>query len=253
MHRASKRSFGIGQGDAILWPFGAGNRRLHACHVELQALIKLWNHGIIPPHPLRLGIGLNQSDRIRVATGETQIIQGLIINGEQAAGGAILRSHVGDSGAIGQRQLCHPRTIKLDKFPHHAVLAQHLHYGEHQIGGGSARWQRANKLKTHHLGHQHRDRLPQHRRLSLNAANTPAQYTKPIDHGRVRIGADQRVGIGYPRLIDKHGARQCFKIDLVHNPHIRGHHLEVVKRLLSPFEEAVSFTVTGELHIGIVG
>lgn len=37
--------------------------------------------------------------------------------------------------------------------------------------------------------------MSKHDSLSLDSSNTPSRHTKSINHGRVRIGPDQTVGI----------------------------------------------------------
>ena len=38
------------------------------------------------------------------------------------------------------------------------------------------------------------NRLPEHARLGFDAADAPADNAEAVDHRRVRIGADERVG-----------------------------------------------------------
>ncbi len=47
-------------------------------------------------------------------------------------------------------------------------------------------------------------RLAEHGRLGLDAADAPAEHGEAVDHRGMRIGADQRVGIG-----DLDGLRSC--------------------------------------------
>ena len=50
-------------------------------------------------------------------------------------------------------------------------------------------------MHAHHIRRQEIDRLAQHARLGLDAADAPADDAQAVDHRRVRIRADQRVGI----------------------------------------------------------
>ena len=52
------------------------------------------------------------------------------------------------------------------------------------------------RRNAEHRRDQHRDRLAEHRRLGLDAADAPAHHAEPVHHRRVRVGADERVGIG---------------------------------------------------------
>ena len=85
---------------------------------------------------------------------------------------------------------------EFDEFVDHALLAQYLGDGEHQIGGRGAGRQRAGELEADHLRNQHGDRLAQHGGFGFDAADAPAQHAQTIDHGGVRIRADQGVRIG---------------------------------------------------------
>jgi hypothetical protein len=68
--------------------------------------------------------------------------------------------------------------------------------GEHQVGGGDAFLQLAGQLEADDFGDQHRDRLAEHRRLRLDAADAPAEHAEAVDHRGVAVGADAGVGIG---------------------------------------------------------
>ena len=54
-------------------------------------------------------------------------------------------------------------------------------------------------LKPIDFGDEHGDRLAEHRRLRLDAADAPAENGEAVDHGRVAVGADERVGVGDTR------------------------------------------------------
>ena len=85
---------------------------------------------------------------------------------------------------------------EFDELADHALLAQHLGDGEHQVGRGDALLELAGEPEADHLGQQHRDRLAEHRRFGLDAADAPAEHAEAVDHRGVRIGADAGVGIG---------------------------------------------------------
>ena len=46
------------------------------------------------------------------------------------------------------------------------------------------------EAEADHLRDQHGDRLAEHRRLGLDAADAPAEHAEPVDHGGVAVGAD---------------------------------------------------------------
>src|SRR6266536_366846 len=85
---------------------------------------------------LLLGIGLDEGDLLGRAAGEPQVAQRLVVDGEDRAGGAVLRRHVADGGAVLDRDVADPGTVELDELADHAVAAQQLGDGEHQVGRG---------------------------------------------------------------------------------------------------------------------
>ena len=110
------------------------------------------------------------------------------------------------------------------------------------------------ELEADHFGQQHRQRLAEHRSLRLNAADAPAEHGKPVHHGRVRVGTNERIRIrdleGALLLADRHllfpgphRLRQIFEIDLMTDAGARRHHREVRECLLAPFQEFVAFLV----------
>src|SRR5205823_9466745 len=103
---------------------------------------------------------------------------------------------------------------ELDELPHHLRLAQHLGDGEHQVGGGHAGAQLSLQVHAHHVGSEEVDRLAEHGRLGLDAAYAPGDDAQAVDHGRMRVGADQRVGEGPAVLLDD-ALGQVLEVDLV--------------------------------------
>ena len=62
----------------------------------------------------------------------------LVVDREEAAGGAVFGRHVADRGAVGERHVGEARAEELDELADHALLAQHLGDGEHEVGRGDA-------------------------------------------------------------------------------------------------------------------
>ena len=85
--------------------------------------------------------------------------------------------------------------VELDELADHALLAQHLRDGQHQVRRGAAFGHLAVQLESDHLGQQHGDRLAQHAGLGFNPAHAPADHAQAVDHRRMGIRADQRIGI----------------------------------------------------------
>ena len=229
---------GLGQGQKILRAFRAGNGRDNGAHVQVQR--RGIDRRIVrpAPHAVGFGIGLDQRHARLLPPGIAQVTQGFIVDGKEAAGGAIFGGHIGDGGTICQRQAVQPVAPELHEFANHAVLAQHLHHFQHQIGCGCAFAHAACQLEADHLGDQHRNRLAQHRRLGLDTAHTPAEDRQAIDHGGMTVGAHQRIGVGNfgpgQVFVGPDGLGKTFEIDLMADAGARRYHPEIVKGLLSP-------------------
>ena len=204
---------------------------------------------------MRFGIGLDQGDAFGIAASEAEVIERRATDREEAAGGAVLGRHVGDGRLIGERQSIEAGTEKLDKLADHALLAQHLRDGEHQIGGGRPFGQLAREPEPYDFRDQHRNRLSQHGRFGLDAADTPSQDGEAVDHRRVTVGADQRIGISDDGAVGArcpHHLRQVFKVDLVADACARRDDAEVVERSLSPAQERVTLFVALVLKVHII-
>ncbi len=198
--RRQEARLGAFQRHAVLRALRAGQGRHHVGEVELDELgeDRLGRRGA--EHALRVGIGLDQRDALVAAVRRVEVVDGLVVDREEAAGGAVFGGHVGDGGAVGERQRVEAGAVELDELVHHAELAQHLRHGQHEVGRGAALLELAGELEAHHRGQQHGQRLAQHHGLGLDAADAPAEHRQRVDHGGVRIRAHQRVGIG-----DRHG------------------------------------------------
>ena len=56
-------------------------------------------------------------------TSLTEVLEAGAVHGEVADSGAVFGTHVGNSGPVRYRQLCHARPEELDKLAHHADRA----------------------------------------------------------------------------------------------------------------------------------
>ena len=70
------------QWDAVLGPFGAGDRRLDGAQVQFDGLrvrrFVVW----LVPQALFLGVGLDQLDLVFGSAGQPQVVQGDVVDGE---------------------------------------------------------------------------------------------------------------------------------------------------------------------------
>jgi hypothetical protein len=112
----------------------------------------------------------------------------------------------------------------------------------------------AVELESHHRWNEHRNRLAQHRCFRLDPADAPSKDAKAVDHRGVRIGSNQRVGVGVGLLADdfrEDSLRQILEVDLVDDSSVRRHYAEVVQRLLSPAQKRVALLIPLELEVGV--
>ena len=146
------------------------------------------------------------------------------------------------------------RAEKLHELSDHAEFAQHLRDRQHEIGRGDAFLQLPLELEADDVRQQHRQRLAKHAGFRLDTADAPAEHGKTIDHGRMRVGADQRIRISdlegaglladrHLLLLGPHGLCEIFEIDLVADAGAGRHHREIRERLLAPFQELVALLI----------
>src|SRR4029453_15303842 len=79
-----------------------------------------------------------------------------------------------------------------------------------------------------------------------------------VDHGRVRIRANQRIGekdfrplTSDFRLLAQHAFREVFQIHLMHDADSRRNELESLESLLTPLKKLVTLAIALELHVKI--
>ena len=257
LHRLEEGLLGVGERHPVLRALGAGDAGHDVAEVELEQVGEVGVRGVgLGEHSLLAGVGVDQLDRLGRAAGEVEVAQGLGVDREDRAGRAELRRHVAERRPVGEAQGRQARPEELDELGDDAALAQHLGHGQHQVGRGGALGQFAAELEADHLRQQHRDRLAQHRRLGLDPADAPAEHAEAVDHRRVRVGADEGVGVGLQdavalAAVDDLG--DVLEVDLVADPGRRRHDAEVVEGLAAPLEEGVALAVALELALGVDG
>ena len=205
----------------------------------------------MPPQALLLAIALHQVDVLGIAPGQPQVIQRLLIHREKSHGRAIFGRHIGDGRAVGHRHRRKSLAKKFDEFIHDAMRPKNLRDHQHQIGGRRSLRQFSVQLKSHHLRHDHVNRLAEHASLGLDAAHAPAHHAQAVDHRRVRIGAHQGIGKCYA-VSGHNNLREVFQIHLMNDPRLRRHDVEVVKRLLSPLEKFVPFPIALKFLLRVI-
>src|SRR5690606_31532794 len=117
-----------------------------------------------------------------------------------------------------------------DKLADDFFFTQQFGDGQHQVGRGAAFAQLAGQIDADDVRGQEVDRLAEHACLGFDAAHAPADHADAVDHGGVRVGADQGVRVVDVALLHD-AARQVFQVDLVDDAEARRHDAEGVECL----------------------
>ena len=176
VQRALELALGVLQGNAILRPPRAGEARLDAGQIELDHLgverVRLLRSSI---EPLNARVLLDRDDVPFVAARQPEVVERHVVDREDRHRGAVLRAHVANRRPVGDGQIVETGAEELDELADDAALAEDLGDRQHEVGRGRAFRQLAFELEAEHLGDEHRDRLPEHRRFSFDAADAPAR------------------------------------------------------------------------------
>ncbi len=133
--------------------------------------------------------------KLLAAAGGAEIIHALGVNREEAHRRAVFGRHVRNRRAIHHRQRRRAGAEKFDELADNFCLAEHLRDGERKVGGGDALAQRAGEMHADDVRREEINRLAEHARLGFDAADAPAHDAEAVDHRRVRIRANESVGI----------------------------------------------------------
>ena len=115
--------------------------------------------------------------------------------------------------------------------------------------------QLAGQLEADDVGDEHGDRLAEHRRLGLDAADAPAEHAEAVDHGGVAVGAVAAVREGEGVAGIGRGPdhlREVFQVHLVADAGARRHDAEIVEGVLAPAQELVALAVALELDVHVL-
>ena len=204
---------------------------------------------------LRAAVRLHQLDLLRAPAGEPHVAERLLVHREEPARRAVLRRHVPDGRAVGQRKADQPVAEVLDELADDTGGAEDLRHREHEVGRGRSLGQLAGKPEADDARDEHRDRLAEEHGLGLDPAHAPAEHAEPVDHRRVRVGPDERVrereraAVLVARLDH---AREVLEVDLVDDAGVGRDDAEVVERRLAPAQEGVALAVPLELALGVL-
>ena len=182
--------------NAIMRARRAGDAALHAAQVQLDHVgVHALGRLRVVPEALRLRILLHQRHLLFAAAGQAQVRQRLVVNGEQRAGAAVFRRHIGNARTLRGVQTVQARAEALDEAADDTLLAQHLRERQRHVHGRDALGQLTRQTHAHDLGNQRGDRLAQRRSFGLDAADAPAQHTDAVGGRRVAVRAHQRVKV----------------------------------------------------------
>ena len=231
--------------DAIMRARRAGDAALHAAQVQLDHVgVHALGRLRVVPEALRLRILLHQRHLLFAAAGQTQVRQRLVVNGEQRAGAAVFRRHIGDARTLRGVQAVQARAEALDEAADDTLLAQHLRERQRHVHGRNALGQLTRQAHAHDLGNQRGDRLAQRRSFGLNTADAPTQHADAVGGRRVAVRAHQRVEVHRGVLALRrfhtcgrggHGdLRELLDVQLMADARSRRDDAHVLERLLRP-------------------
>jgi hypothetical protein len=130
--------------------------------------------------------------------------------------------------------------------------AQHLGHDQDQVRRRRAARQLAGQAHPDDVRHRLVQRLAQQHGLGLDAAHPVAQHAEAVDHRRVGVGPDQRVGEGHAVPV-VHDGGQELEVDLVHDAGPGRDHAEVAERGLGPAQQLVALAVAFVLPLDVEG
>ena len=238
--------------DAVLRPLGAGEARRNCAEVELDHGRVVDISGLRHAEQfLRTEVGLEILDLALASAGPSEVLDGALVDRKEAHRRAVLGRHVGDRRAIGQGERLGALAEELDELADHFLLAQDFGDGEHEVGRRDAFAQAPAELEADHVGRQKIHRLTEHAGLGLDAADAPADDADAVDHRRVAVGADERVGVVDAVGAPVHAAREVLQVHLVHDAEARRHDAEGVEGLHAPLHEFVALAIAQEFELHV--
>ncbi len=250
-HELAEACLQLRQLDMVVRAARAGNRGLHGGEIEL------YDVGIVElprlrhaEHALRLVVSPDRGHDI-AAPGHFQELAGRIVHREETAGRAVLGRHVADGGAVGNRQRRRAVSEELDELADHLLFPQQPDDGKHEIGRGDPFGEPARQVHADHVWLEEIHRLAEHGGFRLDAAHAPAQHAEPVDHGRVRIDADEAVEIEH-LVLTPHELRHVFEVHLVADTVAGRNDVEGLERLRTPLQELVALAVALEFDLHVL-
>jgi hypothetical protein len=197
VERALERVPDLREADAVLRALRPREARLDRREVERQDLGVVRLGDAVPAEEALLPrVGLDERDARLGSPREPQVGDRRRVERERAARRAVLGRHVRDRRAVGERELGEAGTRELDELPDDAVLPQHLGDAQDEVGRVDPFGQAPDEPQPTTCGMSIESGWPEHRRLGLDTADAPPEDAEAVDHRRVGVRADERVGEG---------------------------------------------------------
>ena len=234
----------------------AGHVAHDAGEIERQHALVLRGLQRAAPEAGLFGVGFHQLDLFRAAVGQLEIVDGLLVDVEQRGRRTVLGAHVGDGGAVADREAVRALAEELHVRTHHFFLAQELGQREGDVRRGDARLALAGEPDSHDIGQAHPRGAAQHHVLGLQATHADGDHAERIDVRRMAVGAHAGIGKSdFPMsiILDVHDRRHLLQVDLVHDPVAGGDHVHVGEGLLGPLDEVESILVAAILDGAVLG
>ncbi len=167
----------------------ACQRANHRRQVELQHALVLRVLQAVGPKTGLLRVRLHQLDEFIVTAGQLQVLDGLLVDVEHRGRRTEFRRHIGDRGAVTQREIGRACAIKLQIRADHLFLAQEFGQRQHHVRGRNALGGLAGEFDADDIRQAHIRGAPQHHAFGFETAHADRDHAERIHHRRMRIRA----------------------------------------------------------------
>lgn len=146
----------LGDGDSVVGSLGSADAWLDGSEVQLHDVSAVGGVLlVVSPELVLSGVVLDGLDLVLVSSGQLQVVDGLLIDGEVSHGGSVLGSHVGDGGSVSQAEVLETWSEELDEFSDDSSLSKLLSDGQDQIGGGDVLSETSVQLESNNFWQDH--------------------------------------------------------------------------------------------------
>ena len=220
--------------------------------VKRQHALVLRVDQAVGPQARFFGIQFDQFHQLIVAACQFQVLDGLRVDVEHGGRGAKFRRHIGNRGTVAQGQVRCSLAVEFQVGRDDLLLAQKFRQRQHRIRGRDARLRFARQLDADDVGQTHPRGAAQHHAFRFQAAHADGDHAQRVDHRRMRIRADQGVGIGHAILHLDHG-RHALEVNLVQDAIPRRDHVDVFKGFLGPVDEVETVFIATVFDGAVLG